>query len=124
MNRQAGFSLLEVLVAFTILAFSLGVLYQAFGHGLRNLSVSGQYDHALILAESLLDLTAAQVPLKESRIEGQDGLFRWQVVVSPYTTLAEPSRHFTPYRVEVTVSWTEGGRTRTHRLETLRLHRR
>ena len=39
-NRQRGFSLLEVLVAFAILSVSLGVLLQVFATGLRNAGVA------------------------------------------------------------------------------------
>ena len=35
--RQTGFSLLELLVAFVIMAFSLGMLYQASGGTVRHL---------------------------------------------------------------------------------------
>ena len=51
-NRQSGFSLLEVLVAFAILSMSLGVLYQAFSNSLRNVGASGDYSRAMIIGEA------------------------------------------------------------------------
>ena len=56
-NRQSGFSLLEVLVAFAILSMSLGVLYQAFSNSLRNVGASGDYSRAMIIAVSYTHLT-------------------------------------------------------------------
>ncbi len=123
MRRQAGFSLLEVVVAFSILAFSLGVLYQAFGRGLGNLALSGRHGRAVVLAESILARHAGARPLREGRTEGSDGPFRWRVEVAPHDGGATGLRLFRPYRLEVTVSWEENGRIRSHALQTLRLGR-
>uniref|UniRef100_UPI0035939C60 type IV pilus modification PilV family protein n=1 Tax=Thiocapsa sp. TaxID=2024551 RepID=UPI0035939C60 len=49
---QSGFSLLEVLVAFAILAVSLGVLMQIFSQATRTTLLSSQYSRAASLAES------------------------------------------------------------------------
>ena len=53
-GRQAGFSLLEVLVAFAILALSLGVLLQIFSRAMSTTAVSGSYSRAAAMAEARL----------------------------------------------------------------------
>jgi general secretion pathway protein I len=122
--RQQGFSLLEVLVAFAVLSISLGILYQAFGGALHNLSVSGNYGRAMILAESRLAETVADTPLEAGSQTGKAGDFRWRVEVTPYDEVEELPQTFEPYKVLVDVSWNEGSRERHYRLQTLRLDRK
>ena len=41
--KQKGFSLLEVLVAFSILAIAMGALMQVFATGLRNTALAEEW---------------------------------------------------------------------------------
>ena len=122
-NRQSGFSLLEVLVAFAILSMSLGVLYQAFSNSLRNVGASGDYSRAIIIAEARLAEAMADVPINEGSDQGEvDGRYQWKVVVQRYEYEGEEIvSRFTPYQVEVVVSWQDGKHTREYQLSTLRL---
>jgi len=122
-TRQSGFSLLEVLVAFAILSMSLGILYQAFSNSLRNVGASGDYSRAIIIAEARLAEAMADVPLNEGSDQGEvDGRYQWKVVVQRYEYEGEEIvSRFTPYQVEVVVSWQNGKHTREYQLSTLRL---
>ncbi len=122
-TRQSGFSLLEVLVAFAILSMSLGILYQAFSNSLRNVGTSGDYSRAMIIAEARLAEAMADVPINEGSDQGEvDGRYQWKVMVQRYEYEGEEIvSRFTPYQVEVVVSWQDGKHTREYQLSTLRL---
>ena len=85
--RNAGFSLLEVLAAFVILALVATALFRLFSGSLANASAAEEWSRALLLAESQLDLAASTQPLKESTERGQDstGNIRWESRVEPYS---------------------------------------
>jgi general secretion pathway protein I len=83
--RQGGFTLLEVLVAFAILALSLGVLIQIFSTGLNNVALGSEYSRAILLAQSQLAALGVEAPLAAGESNGEfgDG-YRWHVTVTPY----------------------------------------
>ena len=122
-TRQSGFSLLEVLVAFAILSMSLGVLYQAFSNSLRNVGASGDYSRAMIIAEARLAEAMADVPIKEGGDQGQvEDRYHWRLTVQRYEYDDEGiSSQFTPYEVQIVVSWQDGKHSREYQLSTLRL---
>ncbi len=64
-ERQHGFSLLEVLVAFAILSLSLGVLLAIFGKGMDLVGTSDKYTRAVLLAESTLASVGVEKTLQE-----------------------------------------------------------
>jgi general secretion pathway protein I len=122
---QAGFSLLEILVAFAVLAVSLGVMLRIFSAGTRAAVASEEYSLAMIVAESQLARVGLEEALTEGETEGKtaDG-YRWRTSVSPYEE--EEPQDYTragvkPYRVEVAVRWGEGSKPRSLTLQTLRL---
>lgn len=124
-HKSRGFTLLEVLVAFSILALSLGVLFQIFSSGLRNLRVAEAYTTATALAESKLAAIGVEEPFVEGKENGRfDDGFRWRVEVRRYEPEDLPTTAISavqPYEVVVTVSWGERGEERSVSLTTLRL---
>jgi general secretion pathway protein I len=89
--RQQGFSLLEILVAFSILALSLGVLMQIFSGATRNADLARDQTRATALAQSLLASTHVEPVLTASENGGttDDGL-RWRIEVTPFEDASEP----------------------------------
>jgi general secretion pathway protein I len=123
-DRQRGFSLLEVLVAFAILSVSLGVLLQVFANGLRTAGISDDYTRATLYAESILAAIGTEVPLVDGERSGPvNERFAWRSVISAYSEgLPDAEKtQVRAYRVEVEVSWAGLMQTRSVRLETLKL---
>ena len=84
-RHQRGFSLIEILVAFMILAMSLTVIYRIFSGGLRNVALSEDYARAVLVAESQLAAIGISEPLVRGVSSGEWGeRFRWQRVVEQY----------------------------------------
>jgi prepilin-type N-terminal cleavage/methylation domain-containing protein len=76
---QAGFTLLEVLVALTILALAVVTLIQLSSQSLRLVKTAGDYQGAAQLAERI---ATENQPTDEGVESGQDGPFQWERRVS------------------------------------------
>ena len=124
-QHQRGFSLIEILVAFMILAMSLTVIYRIFSGGLRNVALSEDYARAVLVAESQLAAIGISEPLERGVSSGEWGeRFRWQRVVEQYQPWQQNRELVTPllaYRVTVNVDWEHAGRSRQVSLSSVRL---
>ncbi len=131
--RDAGFTLLEVLVAFVIVSLALAALLRGGADGLRGAGAAGRTEDAVALARSHLSAFAALAAPTAEDLQGDEGGgFHWRLRVTPLDSLTatvpgrtrrEPAAltQTTLYQVSVTVSWTAGRRQSSVRLETQRL---
>ena len=125
-QRQRGFTLLEVLVALSILALSYAVILQILGTSASRAAVTGDYRQALIVAESRLDYAVANLSATAVETAGTaQERFHWQLayVPAPEFLIEGMPVRYTPVSVRVRVSWDSGGRERSVELSTLRLSR-
>ncbi len=127
LRSNRGFSLLEILVAFVVLALVLGGLMRIFGTGARNLAASGEYLQAVGIAQSVLARTGVDEPLEMGETEGgEEGQgFHWRRTISETPVADDQPVNIrlpvTPVTVRVEVKWTDGTRQRQLALESLRL---
>lgn len=124
-RTEVGFSLLEVLVAFSILAICLGVLMRIFSGDGRLAGLAEEHARAIVHAQSLLARIGVESPIRPGISQGEfeDG-FRWHWNISPYQSNDEPLPDgftFKPYWIEVVVEWGEADDLREFSLQTLRL---
>jgi general secretion pathway protein I len=118
-----GFTLIEVLVALTILSVSLAALFSVFGNGIQRAGNVRDDTLAISLAQSLLATTAQETALRDGDTAGQfaNG-FRWRLHVAPYGAGKDADeRPVRPHQVSVEVSWADGRFERSVSLDTLRL---
>lgn len=95
-----------------ILALSLGALYQATSGATRNIRSDERYAYGVELARSLL-AESSQVPLRGRSDGGEtEGGFRWRVETLPLDIDNAGLEKGQLQRIQVTVSWADGGRER------------
>jgi len=117
-GSQRGFSLLEILVAFVLMAIAIGMLLSIFSAGLRNANVAEGYTNAVQIAESVMARVGPEIPLQPGQLSGvEDEKYRWDLIVDTFDlTTATIDTQVIPaqlYMATVTVSWAseaEGGR--------------
>jgi len=107
-----GFSLLEMLVAISVLSLALGMLYQAASGATRNVRSDEKYAYGVELARSLLAEYDIVPRAGVSRSGETSGGFSWSVVSSPLQSGAPALSNLGLLSLEVSVSWQDGLRER------------
>lgn len=106
-----GFTLIEVLVAFIVLAMSLGVIMNIFSLSMRTTATAESKQYALLLAESKMDELTGEPEVSAGRSAGEfDDTYSWKARIEPWEFPDQDPvtvYPFTPYLVEVTVQWGE-----------------
>jgi prepilin-type N-terminal cleavage/methylation domain-containing protein len=123
---EAGFTLIESLVALTVFVGVVTAFYQTMGgswHGIRRVQRDGQ---ALALAKSKVNAAGLEQPLTDGQVfAGDDDGIRWQLSVERYGRAPgdEASTGPVAYWLRFQATWRDGSmRTpRSLELRTLKL---
>lgn len=127
MRAQRGYTLIEIIVAFAILALGLTLLLGTLSGATRQVRQAGDAGRAALHAQSLLAEHAAlpQVGVRHGELER--GRYRWWLDVAPWQ---DPASAGAPRRLDpnaarllhlrLEVSWGNGGPAQTLVVESLR----
>jgi general secretion pathway protein I len=94
-RRQAGFTLIEVIIAFALLALALTLLLGSLSGAAKQIRRADDSGRATLHAQSLLAQVGAGEALLPGREQGEfdNGRYRWTLDISPY---ADPLKRATP----------------------------
>lgn len=123
-DRQRGYTLVEVLVAFVILAMALTVLFRIFSTGLKNVDAASGYAEAVVIAESRLGAPGLDEALVPGVAEGvESGGYTWTRTIERYEPAYRPDvpPPLPAYRIGIAVEWPAGRGTRRIEMATVRL---
>ncbi|TWI14216.1 general secretion pathway protein I [Lysobacter ruishenii] len=95
---QRGYTLIEVIVAFALLALGLTLLLGTLSGATRQVRIAADGGRAALHARSLLDEVDMEAPLRPQQREGEfeDGAYRWRLDVQSWR---DTSRDATPVPV-------------------------
>jgi general secretion pathway protein I len=130
-RRSGGFSLIEVLAAFVVLALVGTALFRLFSGALGNVSLADEYSRATLLAESRIAAIGVESTLREGSDQGtsDDNRYTWSSRIEEYKAPdTKPSLDLAPetsalrlWRVLVEVRWPgNAGNDRTVALTTIK----
>ena len=126
MKRQRGFTLIELIAAFALMALALTLCLSVASRASRQVAWSDANARAVLWAQSLSD-EASALPLAVGVQEGEtpDHFFRWKREVTPWV---DPSGAVVArgdgtglLEVRMSVNWMDGDAARAFSTRTLRL---
>lgn len=124
-ETHRGFTLIEVLVAFSILSLTLAAVFALLSSGTRNTRISDEYSKAVVLAESKMAELGVTDPLRTGLTRGRfNSTYTWEMRV----TMQQRQREY-PHEdyawdilnVNLKVSWLGMGDERDLTISTMRL---
>lgn len=90
---QSGYTLIEVIVAFAVLALALTLLLGTLSGASRQVRWADDAGRAALHAQSLIDQLGVGEALAPGQRQGdfESGRYRWQLQVSPWRDPAQPA---------------------------------
>lgn len=127
-RHARGYTLLEVIVAFGVLALALTLLLGILSNSSRQVRWAGDAGRAAMHAQSLLEEIDLDRPIREGSAGGEleDGRYRWQLEVRPWRDPAArqaPAAQGATTLVELVLAmeWGDGGPRERLQLRSLRI---
>lgn len=126
-SRQRGFTLIEVIVAFALLALALTLLLGTLSGAARQVRAAADASRATLHAQSLFSQLGVGEALQPGHREGEfeEGRYRWSLEIAPYAdpltggAITDPSAPRL-LELQLVVRWGEAA-GQAQRWQTLRL---
>ena len=125
-HAQCGFTLIEIVVAFSLLAIGLAAAMQIAVGSMRQARSAEAFTEASLYAQSLLDGLGIGERLEEGGDSGRfDDRYAWELNVTPYEVPSDPPIDpvMVPvqlYRLDLLVRWERGRNAYEAQFSTLR----
>jgi general secretion pathway protein I len=121
LRRKDGFTLLEVLVAFVLLATTVTVILQLFSSGIKALSRSEDYATAIVRAESKMREILDNEQLTENAwSETSPEGYRFDITVAKVYEARTKDLPVIILEIGITTSWKMGGKDKSLILNTMK----
>jgi general secretion pathway protein I len=120
---EAGFTLVEVLVALAMLSAGLALVLSMISNGLGWTASAQQMAEAGSLAQSLMARVGTELAIQPGEHTGEfTGGYRWRLTLAPYGEVRQgDDSPIALYAVSTEVAWTEHDMPRSYSLTSLRL---
>ena len=122
-HQNHGFSLLEVLVAFTITSMAIAIIFQIYSKGTTSAILGKEYAQASLIAESKLATLGIVESLDTAYLSGvENDKFHWQINIQDYIeeSPGESEAMIQLKEIELEMTWRSRGKERRLKLATLR----
>ena len=119
-----GFTLIEILVAISILAISLVVILQLFSGGLKSSRLSDEYTRGIFHAREKMGEVLLSKDLSEGETEGEFAdSFRWKCLVERIERAEEDEEKlpFNMFNIKVDIIWDVGDKEKRFQVSTIKI---
>jgi general secretion pathway protein I len=123
LRDHSGFTLLEVLVALSIMGMAIVVLLQLFSANMRSISLSENYVRGAVEAEAKMREILDGQDFTERNWNGRtENGYRFEASMANVLKERTENLQVTMVEISVTVYWTDSGRERSSTLKTLKVN--
>ena len=123
-DSDRGFTLIETLVAISLLAISLVIILQLFSGGLKSSRLSDEYTRGIFHAREKMDEILLAGELTEGIINGEfgDG-FKWKAEALRFSIeeAKDVKLPFRAFNIKVDVMWDAGGQEKRFTISAMKL---
>ncbi len=123
LNTKSGFALIEILVAVSVLAISLVVIFQLFSGGLKSRQLSEKYARGVFHAREKMAEILLSPDLSEGETEGEfEDAYEWQAVVTQVVADDNEEKNLPVnlMSIWIRINWRDGEKEKSFVIGTLK----
>ena len=123
LNTKSGFALIEILVAVSVLAISLVVIFQLFSGGLKSRQLSEKYARGVFHAREKMAEILLSPDLSEGETQGEfEDAYEWQAVITPVVAGDNEEKNLPVnlMSIWIQINWRDGEKEKSFVIGTLK----